>query len=43
MSQIDHFHVIRLEEAFVEGETLYIIMEFAAGGDLFQKIKSQIG
>lgn len=43
MAQINHFHIIQLEEAFIEDDTLYIVMEFAGGGDLSHKTKTQNG
>ena len=40
MSQIDHFNIVRYHESFVDERTLYIIMDYASGGDLATKIKS---
>jgi serine/threonine protein kinase len=42
MNQIEHFHIIRLEESFIENDALILVMEYASGGDLFQKLKSTL-
>jgi serine/threonine protein kinase len=35
--------VIEFKEAFLEDKCLYIIMEYASGGDLKRKIKERKG
>lgn len=37
--QLKHPHIIRLFEAFREGEQYHLIMEFSDGGDLFEKVR----
>ena len=43
MSQVQHENIIRYHESFVEGNprTLFIVMDFASGGDLAEKLKNQ--
>lgn len=41
MSKCNHFNIIRYYESFIESELLNIIMEYASGGDLGQKIIAQ--
>ena len=38
MSQCDHFNIIQYYESFIELDSLYIVMEYAAGGDLGDRI-----
>jgi serine/threonine protein kinase len=40
MSQVQHFNIIQYYASFLEHDTLVIVMEYAAGGDLAQKIRS---
>eukprot|EP01095_Lingulamoeba_sp_RSL-Kostka_P008128 TRINITY_DN266_c0_g2_i1.p1 TRINITY_DN266_c0_g2~~TRINITY_DN266_c0_g2_i1.p1 ORF type:complete len:205 (-),score=68.11 TRINITY_DN266_c0_g2_i1:426-1040(-) len=42
LTQVDHPHIIQLEEVIDSDETLYLIMEMVTGGELFDKI-TQIG
>src|SRR4051812_34551480 len=42
MNRVKHFHVIQYYESFIEDNLLVIVMEFAAGGDLAQKLKHQL-
>jgi NIMA (never in mitosis gene a)-related kinase len=39
--QLQHPNIIQLFEHFIEDKYLYIVMEFADGGDLQEKIESQ--
>lgn len=39
MSQLDHPNVIKFYTSFLEGEYLYILMEYASQGDLYQVLK----
>ncbi len=39
MRHLQHDHVIRYHESFIEHTTLNIVMEFAKGGDLAMRIK----
>lgn len=38
MRNLDHPHIVRIQDAFEMGHTLYIVMELVSGGDLFDKI-----
>lgn len=38
MRNLNHPHIIRIQDAFEMGQTLYIVMELVTGGDLFDKI-----
>lgn len=38
MRNLDHPHIIRIQDAFELGHRLYIVMELVTGGDLFDKI-----
>eukprot|EP01063_Lacrimia_lanifica_P021806 TRINITY_DN2937_c3_g2_i1.p1 TRINITY_DN2937_c3_g2~~TRINITY_DN2937_c3_g2_i1.p1 ORF type:complete len:433 (+),score=165.55 TRINITY_DN2937_c3_g2_i1:119-1417(+) len=40
LSQLKHPNIVKYEECVDCGGTLYIVMEFADGGDLFQRISS---
>ncbi len=35
LRRISHPHIIRYHTSFIEEESLYILMEYAAGGDLY--------
>ena len=39
LSTLSHPHVIKYYTSFLEGECLYIVMEFAQKGDLYSLIK----
>ncbi|CAD8078706.1 unnamed protein product [Paramecium sonneborni] len=39
LASLSNFHIIGYREAFIKGETLFLILEFAGGGDLQQKIE----
>lgn len=41
MSQLDHPNVIKFYTSFLEGENLFILMEYASQGDLYQILKDQ--
>ena len=41
MSAIRHKHIIRLLEVFESKQHLYMVLEFAAGGDLLQLVKKK--
>lgn len=41
MSRLDHVHIIRHYESFLQDNMLCIVMEHAGGGDLGQVIKSR--
>ncbi|KAH7648386.1 hypothetical protein FG379_000310 [Cryptosporidium bovis] len=41
LSSIRHPYIICFRESFVDGNYLNIIMEYAEGGDLFQKVNTQ--
>jgi serine/threonine protein kinase len=43
MSQCEHFNIIKYHESFIEEKNLNIVMDYAAGNDLAQKIKTQKG
>lgn len=38
LANIDHPSVVKLLELFDDGKTLYLIMEYMAGGELFDRI-----
>jgi len=38
LATIDHPSVVKLLELFDDGRTLYLIMEYMAGGELFDRI-----
>ncbi len=38
LANIDHPSVVKLLELFDDGSTLYLIMEYMAGGELFDRI-----
>jgi NIMA (never in mitosis gene a)-related kinase 1/4/5 len=38
LASIQHENIIGFKEAFLDGKTLCIVMDFAADGDLYQKI-----
>lgn len=41
MSQLDHPNIIKFYTSFLEGENLFILMEYASQGDLYQVLKDQ--
>lgn len=43
LERLNHPNVIRSREAFLEGPILYIVMEYAAGGDLYKLMKERNG
>ncbi|KAL0222018.1 hypothetical protein RCL1_001872 [Eukaryota sp. TZLM3-RCL] len=42
LAAVSHTHIIAYKEAFIEDDTLYIVTEFAAGGDLYGLIQKQL-
>ena len=38
LGQLGHRHIIRLQEVFVEGRKVLLVLELAAGGDLFDRL-----
>lgn len=41
LKNISHPNIIRLHTSFVDNEYLYMVMEYAEGGDLLTLIKKQ--
>ncbi len=41
MSRLDHPNILKFYESFVDNRTLYLVMEYAQGGDLSKKIRKQ--
>lgn len=41
MKEVNHSHIIQLKEYFIDKNNLYIVMEYAEGGDLSSFIKSK--
>eukprot|EP00920_Eleutheroschizon_duboscqi_P036861 GHVT01088497.1.p1 GENE.GHVT01088497.1~~GHVT01088497.1.p1 ORF type:complete len:625 (+),score=71.35 GHVT01088497.1:616-2490(+) len=41
MKSLDHPNIVRLHEAFEDDMDIYLVMEFCAGGELFDKLVSQ--
>ena len=41
MRQIDHTNIIKYYDSFISNMSLVIVMEYAQGGDLAQKIRAQ--
>ena len=41
LRRLNHVHVIKYADAFMDHRVLYVCMEFASEGDLFQKISQQ--
>jgi serine/threonine protein kinase len=39
--QLQHPNIIQFSEHFVQDKYIYIVMEYADGGDLLEKIKAQ--
>lgn len=42
-SQLDHPNIIKLYGAFEDGKHVYLVQEYAAGGDLYQELKRSGG
>jgi serine/threonine protein kinase len=40
--EMDHPHIIKYYDSFVNNEYLFIVMEYAAGGDLQHEVKKHI-
>lgn len=40
--EMDHPHIIKYYDSFVKGDFLYIVMEYAGGGDLQHIVKKHI-
>ena len=38
MSRFEHPNIVRLYDSYIEGEVLFILMEYAAGGSLYDQI-----
>ena len=43
ISQLDHKHIIKYYDSFIENDDLIIVMEYASGGDLDKKMKDHFG
>ena len=41
MSNLDHPNVIKYHTSFLDGNNLYILMEYAQKGDLYKILKEQ--
>eukprot|EP01123_Difflugia_compressa_P013375 TRINITY_DN615_c0_g1_i1.p1 TRINITY_DN615_c0_g1~~TRINITY_DN615_c0_g1_i1.p1 ORF type:complete len:472 (+),score=95.17 TRINITY_DN615_c0_g1_i1:51-1466(+) len=41
MQKLDHKNIIKLDEVFDEKDTIYLVMEFVQGGELFDQIVSR--
>lgn len=41
LASIDNPYIIAYKEAFFEDDSLYVVMEYANDGDLYQKIKAR--
>ena len=39
-SQLDHRHIVKMYAAFEDGHNIYLVQEYAKGGDLYQELKS---
>jgi calcium-dependent protein kinase len=38
MSRLDHPNVIKLFDAYESNSTIYLVIEYCEGGDLYQKL-----
>ena len=43
MQQMEHPHVIRINEVLASKKKVFIIMEYVSGGDLLSKLESEKG
>ncbi|XP_053717543.1 serine/threonine-protein kinase Nek1 isoform X7 [Synchiropus splendidus] len=43
LANMSHPNIVQYKESFEEGGSLYIVMDYCEGGDLFKKINSQKG
>ncbi|XP_067370236.1 serine/threonine-protein kinase Nek1 isoform X3 [Channa argus] len=43
LAKMSHPNIVQYKESFEEGGSLYIVMDYCEGGDLFKKINSQKG
>ena len=43
LSQLQHPNIVSYQESFVDSGNLYIVMDYADGGDLYKAIKNQKG
>eukprot|EP00002_Diphylleia_rotans_P034035 TRINITY_DN7283_c0_g1_i3.p1 TRINITY_DN7283_c0_g1~~TRINITY_DN7283_c0_g1_i3.p1 ORF type:complete len:950 (-),score=201.46 TRINITY_DN7283_c0_g1_i3:308-3157(-) len=39
LCRIQHFNVVKLLDSFIDGKELILVMEYAAGGDLWQRLQ----
>ena len=43
LSQMKHSNIVAYQESFEDGGSLYIVMDYCDGGDLYKKINAQRG
>ena len=43
LSQMKHTNIVAYQESFEDGGSLYIVMDYCDGGDLYKKINAQRG
>ena len=43
LSQMKHSNIVAYQESFQDGGSLYIVMDYCDGGDLYKKINDQRG
>ena len=43
LSQMKHSNIVAYQESFQDGGSLYIVMDYCDGGDLYKKINNQRG
>ena len=43
LSQMKHSNIVAYQDSFQDGGSLYIVMDYCDGGDLYKKINDQRG